>query len=47
MAQQQMLTHAAHQVFRVQNQSLRLDLERSRLLSQIESRIRQASRRGS
>jgi hypothetical protein len=41
MAQQQMLTHSAHRVFHVLNQNLRLDLERSRLLSQVELRSAQ------
>jgi len=38
-AQQYMLTYEAHRIFHVQNQTIRLDLERSRLLTQLELRI--------
>ena len=37
-AQQDMLTYEAHRIFHVQNQTIRLDLERSRLLARLELR---------
>jgi hypothetical protein len=46
-AQQQMLTYDAHRVFHVQHHTIRLDLERSRLLAQLESWACPASGSGS
>jgi hypothetical protein len=45
-AQQDMLVYEAHRVFHVQHQTIRLDLERSRLLAQFELRARLARRAG-
>ena len=45
-AQQHMLTYDAHRVFHVQKRTIRLDLERSRLLAQLELRPHPASRAG-
>ncbi len=43
-AQQQMLTYEAHRVFHMQQQIIRRDLERSRLLAQLELRSATVSR---
>jgi hypothetical protein len=45
-AQQHMLLYEAHRVFHVQRQTICLDLERSRLLAQLELRARLARQTG-